>query len=269
MIGRAAMVSASKGISASYSCMPNCGAHGPQYLIDGNTSVLTGAYETMHTREEWCGAGGGCDAWNTNLDGSTVDNTVVANLGYVSNGYTNVNGLAEGDTYWWWTYWYGFEYDDGFDCRYEQDEYTGSEPAEVADKIVMHDATVYERSVGFGGFNIANLGLSGSSHQTDICSNHSAFTLRINFVLPVGAQLEQSRCDADTPFAGTYNDYNIYSTPTCAMDGTLNGHLNIPANRGPGGSEEDHNPKITFIIGGSQNGRSIDTSGTVYVRCSQ
>jgi hypothetical protein len=131
MIGRAAMLSASQGISASYSCMPNCGAHGPQYLIDGNTNVLTGSYETMHTREEWCGASGGCDAWNTNLDGSTVDNTSIASLGYVSSGYTNVNGLTAGDTYWWWTYWYGFEYDDGFDCRYEQDEITSSEPADV------------------------------------------------------------------------------------------------------------------------------------------
>ncbi|MEK6337584.1 MAG: hypothetical protein AABM67_21905 [Acidobacteriota bacterium] len=117
------------------------------------------------------------------------------------------------------------------DCYQRYDTVSDNAPVDVADKIAMHDATVYERAVGFGAFNIANLGLSGSSHQTDICSNHSAFTLRINFVLPTGAQLEQSRCDADTPFAGTYNDYNIHGTPTCSMDGSLNGHLNIPADR--------------------------------------
>src|SRR6266403_4698758 len=145
MIGRAAMVSASAGISASYSCMPNCGAHGPQYLIDGNTTVFAGDYETMQTREEWCGASGGCNTWNTNLSGSTVDNTSVANLTDVSNGWLNTNGLSAGSTDWWWTYWYGFEYDDGFDCRYEQDEYTGSEPADVKNPpdhlLVVSDST--------------------------------------------------------------------------------------------------------------------------------
>lgn len=135
MIGRAAMMSASNGISASYSCMPNCGAYGPVYLIDGNTTVFAGAYETMHTREQWCGASGGCDAWNTNLDGSTVDNTSVASLGYVSTGWMNVNGLSAGDTYWWWTYWYGYEFDNGFDCQYVQQQETGSEPVDVRPHI--------------------------------------------------------------------------------------------------------------------------------------
>jgi hypothetical protein len=131
MIGRAAMLSASQGISASYSCMPNCGANGPQYIIDGNTTVIAGSYETMHTREQWCGAGGGCNAWNTDLSASTVDDTTVASLGNVSTGWLNTNGLSAGDTYWWWDYWYGYEFDNGFDCQYVQQEETGSEPAEV------------------------------------------------------------------------------------------------------------------------------------------
>jgi hypothetical protein len=131
MMGRAAVVSRANGISISYSCIPNCYAHGPQYYIDGNPVTYAGAYETMHTREEWCGPSGGCDIWNTNLSGSTVDNTSVASLGYVSDGWTNVNGLAVGETYWWWNYWYGYEYDDGFDCRYAQTYETGSQPAEV------------------------------------------------------------------------------------------------------------------------------------------
>ena len=151
MIGRAAMLSASQGISASYSCMPNCGAHGPEYLIDGNTTVFTGAYETMHTREQWCGAGGGCDAWNTNLSGSTVDNTSIASLSNVSTGWLNTNGLDAGATYWWWTYWYGFEYDDGFDCRYEQDEVTASEPADVIVPAFLTVASISTLATGTSG----------------------------------------------------------------------------------------------------------------------
>jgi hypothetical protein len=131
MIGRAAMTSVTKGISASYSCMPNCGAHGPEYLIDGNTTTSVYGYETMGTKERWYGASGGYNDFNTNLSGSTVENSSVANLGYVSDGWHDVNGLSAGDTYWWWDYWYGYEYDDGFDCRYAQEQYTGSEETQV------------------------------------------------------------------------------------------------------------------------------------------
>jgi hypothetical protein len=163
MIGRAAMLSASQGISASYSCMPNCGAHGPQYLMDGNTNVLIGGYETMHTREQWCGAGGGCDAWNTNLDGSTVDDTSIASLGYVSNGWLNTNGFLPGATYWWWDYWYGYEYDDGFDCRYAQEQYTGSEPTNVTSPVTFIDVSevgTTNSAEFFGGIRFASLNIS-------------------------------------------------------------------------------------------------------------
>jgi hypothetical protein len=147
MIGRAAMVSESNGISASYSCMPNCGAHGPEYIITGNTTVLSGAYQTMHTQERWYGASGGYSDLNTDLYASTVDNTSVASLSNVSTGWLNVNGFSPGNTYWWWDYWYGFEYDDGFDCRYQQDLFTGSEPADVTGATVA--SIQYQTSSGY------------------------------------------------------------------------------------------------------------------------
>ncbi len=130
MIGRAAVVSRSQGISASYSCMANCGANGPSYLIDGFSTVLAGDYEMLNTREQWCGASGGCNVYDTNISGSMNDPTI-ASLENMSTGWLKQNGLNTGETFWWFSYWYGYEYDDGYDCRYAQDEVNDIEPVRV------------------------------------------------------------------------------------------------------------------------------------------
>ena len=252
------MLSVSQGISASYSCMPNCGAHGPQYLIDGNTNVLIGGYETMHTREQWCGASGGCNAWNTNLDGSTVDNTLVASLGYVSNGYTNVNGLSAGSTYWWWTYWYGFEYDDGFDCRYEQDEYTGSEPADVTSPVTFIDVSevgTTNSAEFFGGIRFASLNISSCGGER--------FGIKIRFSLDANTTISNfnSSVSSDGQFALTNNPVDDCSVCYYGNDNPPYTITYLRKMRSSGSRA------VTHTLQGTSNGRQFTANATVTLVC--
>lgn len=191
MIGRSAVSSISQGISASYSCIANCGAYGPVYIIDGNPEVVVGSYQAMHTREGYCGASGGCSYYNTNLYDSTVDNTSIASLAYMSSGWMKVNGLAPGETNWWWSYWYGYEYDDGFDCRYAQDEYTGSEPTTVVPRIdsispsrilIGTPVDVVISGSGLGNVTTVNAGsgISVSINSTSDAEIHARFNVAAN-----------------------------------------------------------------------------------------
>jgi IPT/TIG domain len=53
----------------------------------------------------------------------------------MSTGWLKQNGLNTGETFWWFTYWYGYEFDDGFDCRFAQDEVTINQPITVTPRI--------------------------------------------------------------------------------------------------------------------------------------
>jgi hypothetical protein len=130
MIGRAAVSSLSSRISASYSCVQNCGANGPWYLIDGFTSVLVGGYQTMSTRIGWQGVYTWSE-YNTNLLGAQMDDTSVADLGAGGSGWLNVNGLGVGNTFWSWTYSFEHDFDNGYDCENRYEDRTDSVPTGV------------------------------------------------------------------------------------------------------------------------------------------
>jgi hypothetical protein len=131
MIGRAAVSSLSSRISASYSCVQNCGANGPWYLIDGSRSVLMSGYQTMSTRIGWQGVYTWSE-YNTNMAGyPQMDNTSIADLGAGGSGWLNVDGLGIGDTFWSWTYSFEHDFDNGYDCDNLYEDRTDTVPTEV------------------------------------------------------------------------------------------------------------------------------------------
>jgi hypothetical protein len=143
-------------------------------------------------------------------------------------------------------------------------------------RILLRDAKVFEITRNFDEFKVANIALKDSQHWAAICGTEGAthpFTLTIDFQLPPGGELVNSRCKAapqdtyseqDTPD----KDYNILGAVTCTMDDTVMGHMSITAQR-RGGGFLDHRPGIRFIIGGNQPGQvgTIDTPGTVRLLC--
>jgi hypothetical protein len=114
-----------------------------------------------------------------------VDNTSVASLSNVSNGWLNTNGLSAGTTHWWWTYWYGYEFDNGFDCQYVQEEETGSEPTEVTPHIddITPDQGPIDSSVGISvggsGFGSSPSVTVGGTGITTSIQDHSEASISV------------------------------------------------------------------------------------------
>ncbi len=135
LIGRAAVGSVAKGISASYSCFANCSSRGPEYTVYGNPVVLIDGYQTMHTTARWYYSPNGYNEYDTDLSGATVADPTMASLQGLYTGWMNINGLGVGETYYWWTYMFSHDEDDGFDCRNYTDVTTVSEPIVITPRI--------------------------------------------------------------------------------------------------------------------------------------
>jgi hypothetical protein len=137
-------------------------------------------------------------------------------------------------------------------------------------EILLINAKVYEVTAIFDEFRTANVSVKNSQHWANICGpagDTQPFTITINFQLPPGGQLVNSRCKA-FPQSIPNQDYNIVGAVTCTMDDSVKGHMSVPARRKYGGFA-DTNPGIRFTIGGNQAGQTgtIDTPGTVRVLC--
>jgi hypothetical protein len=154
-------------------------------------------------------------------------------------------------------------------CEHTQDTFSDQACLDVpSEDILLNNAHVYEVSESFTAFNIATLALKNSQHGSAICQADDDFTLRINFTLPTGGQLDASHCEADS--YGDNPDWIVHGTRTCTMDGTLTGHLNMTVHRVYGLGSSDSNPKIVFVVGGHKSGQgSINTRGSLNLLCSQ
>ena len=87
-------------------------------------------YETMSTKIWWNWANSTHTEYNTYMSAS-MDNTSIADLGSVSTGWLNVNGLGVGETFWSWSYGFSREWDDGYDCQWAYEDRTDSMPTQV------------------------------------------------------------------------------------------------------------------------------------------
>jgi hypothetical protein len=263
IIGRAEVVSRSGRVASSYSCPVCCPDSGPNGGFDPNAyglSVDGFVYTNAH--------GDYYDCYFNHYQGSlyfasmlTYDTNIATvdaagQLGGVAVGNTEVEGDYD---YVEWS-------NDGMDCyRYYG---SGSDTAPVnVDKITLNNITVYERGAQFGAFNIANLGLNGSTHEADTCGSgpSSPFEIRVHFTLPAGASLEHDRCTAQG-----YDDFPewiVVGSTTCTIESGQTGRLVFTAYRA---ISSDDNPKINVVVGGtSQAGGNIDVRGSINLTCTQ
>ncbi|HEX8072500.1 MAG TPA: hypothetical protein VF546_21310 [Pyrinomonadaceae bacterium] len=166
LIGRSSVVSAAQGVSASYSCVGNCESRGPEYWFGGDQTVLVDGFAVRQTKERWYYSGNGYYEYACNMYDATVDDPNMASLGYYSNGWLQVNGLEEGDTYFWWTYFFQHDEDNGFDCQHFNDEVTGIEPVTVLPTITVGTVSVSRSSISPNQNATLSIRLTASSGLT-------------------------------------------------------------------------------------------------------
>jgi len=64
---------------------------------------------------------------------ASMDNPSIADLGGVTSGWLNVDGLDVGDTFWSWSYSFEYDFDNGYDCDNRYEDRTDSMSTEVVD----------------------------------------------------------------------------------------------------------------------------------------
>ena len=106
------------------------------------------------------------------------------------------------------------------------------DPPRVEPGVLFTTAQLYELTSSFSGVpaNRATLTAANGSFATEICGDDpQSFTLIVNFQLPPGATLSESRSSA-RPDSIPDQDYNV-SAFSVEMDSGQTGHMNITARR--------------------------------------
>lgn len=276
LIGRTEMVSRIQNTSSSYSCPMDCG---PTYeaTVDFPTQLFEGESGAGSVREtaSWnygytMGPYPASATWSLDnsiaeFDPSEASDTTITG---VTPGTANLRGnVGVWERYVW----------DGLNCiDVGPQSEEGGGPMDVpSPEVQLTNAKLYELTASFVGTGsttqVATLNAYSSSHSDEICGDSpQEFIVRVNFLLPQGGQLVESRCSA-TAFGiqSVSNNYNV-GVATCQMDNGLAGHLSFPAHRRCCGGPDDH-PSIRFTIGANKQGQTgtIDTPGTVRILCNQ
>jgi hypothetical protein len=273
IIGRAEVRGRSAHVISSYSCPTCCPDHGPYGGFDPSYyGVFASDFAPTGSNGEMLDCYGNNYWQNILWYTLTTDNSAVATADL---GTENLYGEGVGSTYvrgsFWQIEWEFYESENGGACR--EWDYFPSDSASVdvpSPEVLLNTAQIHDLSAPFvGGFNVgvATLNVSSSAYEDEICgSDPQPFELRVNFTLPPGGQLVESRCRAQA-LTTPSQAFNV-ETATCTMDTGLAGHLSVTARRrccmGP-------DVGISVTIGANKSGQTgtIDTRGTVIPKCNQ
>src|SRR5437764_12491798 len=126
------------------------------------------------------------------MSAASMDDGSIASLDPVNTGWLDVNGLAVGESFWWWSYEFDHEWDDGYNCQQASETRTDSVPADVADQTLHFEHASYSSAGADFTNQITNddatLNLAQAANTAAICSGTS-FTINIQFTFHAGGEL--------------------------------------------------------------------------------
>jgi hypothetical protein len=191
------------------------------------------------------------------------DEGTYADFTGVTSGFASTAATIYYQTYGW----------DGLNCYYNglgQTDANG-EVDVLSPEVFLNNAKIHDLSAAFVGPNghaVATLNVWSSAYEEAICGDQpQPFNVTVNFTLPPGGQLVESRCSVQASSTPSQN-YNIIGDATCSMDAGLAGHLSFTAQH-----RCCHGPDtgINITIGANKSGQTgtIDTRGAIIVKCNQ